>query len=78
MFVRLYGEIVDRTGTQTMLCLTCTIISSEDLTHYGISHAKDWVSVDCGINCKAFAKFWEDLIYFQHFICLAFVFAQNT
>ena len=40
--------IIDRTGAQTMLCLTCTMISSVDLAHYGVSHAKDWVSVDCG------------------------------
>ena len=39
--------IIDRTGAQTMLFLTCTIISSVDLTHYGVSRAKDWVSVDC-------------------------------
>ena len=31
-----------------MLYLTCTIISSVDLAHYGVSCAKDWVSVDCG------------------------------
>ena len=29
-----------------MLCLTCTMLSSVDLAHYGVSHAKDWVSVD--------------------------------
>ena len=45
-FVRLYGEIIssgiiDRTGTQTMLYLTCTMISSVDLAHYGVSCAKD-------------------------------------
>ena len=28
--------------------LTCTMISSVDLAQYGISHAKDWISVDCG------------------------------
>ena len=28
--------------------LTCTMISSVDLAHYGVFHAKDWVSVDCG------------------------------
>ena len=33
-----------------MLYLTCTMISSVDLAHYGVSHAKDWVSVDCGTN----------------------------
>ena len=26
-----------------MLYLTCTVISSVDLTHYGVSRAKDWV-----------------------------------
>ena len=31
-----------------MLYLTCTMISSVDLAHYGVSCAKDWVSVDCG------------------------------
>ena len=36
------------TGAQTMLCLTCTMISSVDLACYGVSRAKDWVSVDCG------------------------------
>ena len=40
--------IIDHTGKQTMLCLTCTIISSADLACYGIFGAKDWVSGDCG------------------------------
>ena len=31
-----------------MLYLTCTTITSVDLAHYGLSRAKDWVSVDCG------------------------------
>ena len=39
--MRLYGEI---------LYLTCTMISSVDLAHYGVSHVKDWVSGDCGTN----------------------------
>ena len=30
-----------------MLYLTCTMISSVDLAHNGVSRAKDWVSVDC-------------------------------
>ena len=55
-YVRLYGEIIpsfnegiiDRTGAQTMLYLTCTIISSVDLAHHRVSCAKDWVSVECG------------------------------
>ena len=42
--------IIDRTGAQIMLYLTCTMISSVDLAHYGVSHTKDWVSVDCGIS----------------------------
>ena len=31
-----------------MLYLSCTTITSVDLAHYGVSRAKDWVSVDCG------------------------------
>ena len=31
-----------------MLYLTCTTITSVDLAQYGVSRAKDWVSVDCG------------------------------
>ena len=31
-----------------MLYLTCTTITSVDLAHYGVSRAKDRVSVDCG------------------------------
>ena len=47
--MRLYREIVlDSTGAQTMLYLTCTMISCVDLAHYGVSCAKDLVSVDCG------------------------------
>ena len=38
----------NRTGAQTMLYLTCTMISSVDLAYHGVSHDKDWVSVDCG------------------------------
>ena len=63
-FVRQYGEmissgIIDRTGSQTMLYLTCTTITNVDLTHYGVSHAKDWVSVDCGtidVSCGMFSN----------------------
>ena len=33
-----------------MLYLTCTMISTVDLAHYGVSHAKDWVSMDCGTS----------------------------
>ena len=40
--------IIDRTGAQTMLYLTCTTISSADLAQYGVSLANDWVSVECG------------------------------
>ena len=31
-----------------MLYLACTTITSIDLAHYGVSRAKDWVSVKCG------------------------------
>ena len=33
-----------------MLYLICTMISSVDLAQYGVSPAKDWVSVDCGTS----------------------------
>ena len=51
--MRLYGEIISegiigRTCPQTMVYLTCTMISSVDLAHYGVYRAKDWVSVHCG------------------------------
>ena len=44
--MRLYREIVsegiiDRSGAQTMLYLTCSIISSVDLARYGVSLAED-------------------------------------
>ena len=35
-----------------MLYLTCTTITSIDLAHYGVSRAKDWVSVKCGTSCN--------------------------
>ena len=37
-----------RTGAQTVLCLTCTMIFSVTLAHKGVSRAKDWVTVDSG------------------------------
>ena len=37
-----------RTGAQTMFYLTCTTITSVDLAHYGVSRAKDCVTMDCG------------------------------
>ena len=44
-----------------MLYLTCTTISSVDLAQYGVSLAKDWVSVECGtINDKH--KFLKDTL----------------
>ena len=33
-----------------MLYLACTTISSVDLAQYGVSLAKDWVSVKCGTS----------------------------
>ena len=48
--MRLYREIIAelKRGTQTMLYLTCTMVSSVDFAHYEVSRAKDWLSVDCG------------------------------
>ena len=42
------APVIDRTGAQTILYLTCTTITSVDLAHYGVSRAKHRVSVDCG------------------------------
>ena len=39
-----------------MLYLTCTTITSIDLAHYGVSRAKDWVSVKCGTSVKKTTK----------------------
>ena len=39
-------------GAQTMLYLTCNMISSVVFACYGVSRAKDWVSVDCGTKNK--------------------------
>ena len=39
-----------------MLYLTCTTITSVDLAHYGVSRAKDWVSVYCGTNTVILAE----------------------
>ena len=58
--MRLYEEKIDRTGAETMLYLTCTMISSVDLAHYGVSRAKDWVSVDCVTRrLKLRYSFWD-------------------
>ena len=45
---------MDRTGAQTMLYLACTTISSVDLAQFGVSLAKDWVSVKSGTRYKIF------------------------
>ena len=44
--MRLYGEIIP----ELQVYLTCTIISSVDLAHYGVFRAKDWVFVNCGTS----------------------------
>ena len=46
------GGIIDRTSAQTMLYLTCTMISSVDLAHYGVSRTKEWVPVNCGTRIQ--------------------------
>ena len=43
-----------------MLYLTCTIISSVDLVWYGVSRAKDRVSVDCGTTW--FVRLYVDIV----------------
>ena len=52
--------IIDRTSAQTMLYLTCTMLSSVDIAHYGVPREKDWVSVDCGTSDR---RAWFVLLY---------------
>ena len=42
-----FEGIIDRTGAQTMVHLTCITITSVDLALYRVSRAEDWVSEDC-------------------------------
>ena len=55
--------IIDRTGAQTMLYLTCTMISSVDLAHYGVSRAKDWVSVIVVVSTYRLYSDWLSFVY---------------
>ena len=41
-----------------MLYLTCTTITSVDVALYVVSHAKDWVSVDCGTSRFTYLNFF--------------------
>ena len=52
-----------------MLYLTCTTIIIVDLAHYGVSRAKDLVSVDCGTNYKSnsFSK-KRNYIHFNEYL----------
>ena len=54
--VRLFGEIIHehrqvdyRSYRRTNYALS-PLICSVGLAHYGVSRAKDWVSVDCGTS----------------------------
>ena len=67
-------EIIDRTDAQTMLYLTCITITSVDLAHYGISRAKDCVSVDCGTNCVLCADVLSSVFITCDFCILTFEF----
>ena len=64
------GGIIERTCAQTMLYLTCTMISIVDLAHYGVSRAEDWVSGDCGTNSyiHVYGPFFFFLLSFQNLI----------
>ena len=44
-----------------MLYLTCTTISSVALALYGVSRAKDWVSVDGGTTLIKFYMAWRNV-----------------
>ena len=42
MVISLDREIIDRTGGQTILCFSCSMMPSVELTRYGVSRAKDF------------------------------------
>ena len=54
---------------KNMLCLTCSMISSVDLAHYGLSRVKDWVSGDCGTICFRFCFCILNFLVFS--VCLS-------
>ena len=50
-----------------MLYLTCTTITSIDLAHYGVSRAKDWVSVKCGTSVHDGQQQYIDMCHISDF-----------
>ena len=48
-----------------MLYFTCTMISSVDLAHDGVSRTKDWLSGDCGTRFTGY-RFTISCFYFDH------------
>ena len=52
-----------------MLCLSCTTITSVYLTHYGVSRAKDWVSVDCGTMLLASYSYFNIYVAAISIVC---------
>ena len=79
-FLRLYREIIpelsegiiDRTAAQTMLYLICTMIFIVDLACFGVSCAKNLVSVDCVTSfnvqkSKSIKTFWRLFTEISHF-----------
>ena len=54
-----------------MLYLTCTMISSVDFACYGVSRAKDWVSVDCGT--RVFKVFLS-----HHLFCMSYLYMHKS
>ena len=45
-----------------MLYLTCAMIPSVDLAHYGVFRAEDWVSVDYGTTSNGMPLPMTDII----------------
>ena len=46
-----------------MFYLTCTTITSVDLAHNRVSRAKDWVSVNCGIQRSIYTRVLAYMVY---------------
>ena len=59
---RACGLCAKARGLSLRLYLACTTISRVGLAHYGVSSAKDWVSLDCGTN-HALSLLYRDIRY---------------
>ena len=65
--MRLYGDNSRALARDYRL-----MIASIDLAYYNISHAKDWVPVDCGTRRANKGKFWIVSSFMHKNVCCYF------